>query len=270
MRLCHVLALLLLSTLPRWGAAADWRYAVGVHEFRVPDVDSATYGLTGSLLIDHRTDSGIRLFGIFDLYLDHDKDELDSDHIPVWWEVHVGADGDFWRTGPLRLGWTFDIESRENTVGAVERQVTALPALVAGFDNGVAQFALEAGVGWFFLEIDDDAPRVRGYSRSELPNNTRAYSFAAQLDLKLGDAWSVYARTQRWWDDHQTLETRYTAALRLASEAWAGGCLPKHSALVFSADRYEYNLDAYNKAGGPTILAWNDDLLLKLVLEIPW
>jgi len=268
--LVHVFALLLISALPGCCAAADWRYGIGVHDFRVPDVDSSTYGLNGSLSIDHRTEGGLRLFARGDLYLDYDKDKLDADHIPVWWEIRVGAAGDFWRPGPLHLGWAIDLETRENTVGAVERQMTALPALVFGYDTSAIQLALEAGVGWFYLEIDDDQPRVRGYSRSELPNNTRAYSFAARLGLQLGESWSLSVRAQRWWDDHMPLETRYTAALSLDVGSGAGGFLPQRSAVVLYADRYEYNLAAYNKANGPTILGWDDDMLIRLTLEIPW
>jgi hypothetical protein len=34
--------------------------------------------------------------------------------------------------------------------------------------------------------------------------------------------------------------------------------------LLLTADYYEYNLDVYQRLGEPTILPWNDDLLIRL------
>ena len=60
MKFSSTLAALLLASAASAGVAAeaDWRYAIGVHDFAVPDVDSHTYGLNGRLSVDKRTDSG--------------------------------------------------------------------------------------------------------------------------------------------------------------------------------------------------------------------
>ena len=93
MKFSSTLAALLLASAASAGVAAeaDWRYAIGVHDFAVPDVDSHTYGLNGSVSLDKRTDSGRHLFGSFDLFLDRDKDHLDTDHIPLGWQIPPAA-----------------------------------------------------------------------------------------------------------------------------------------------------------------------------------
>ena len=270
MMLARAFAALLLASAASGCVAADWRYGFGVHDFAVPDVDSHTYGLNGRVSVDKRTDSGRHLFGSFDIFWDRDKDHLDNDHIPIWWQSHLGSDGNFWRASRMRVGWTADVETRMNTVSSVERQITALPAVVAGYDGQILQASLEAGAGWFFLHFDDDAPREQGYDRNELQNSTFAYAATAKLALKLGESWTISGRAQSWWDRHQTLENYCQAALRMDARDWIGGGSMKQPALVLSADYYRYNLDVYNRANAPPVLRWNDDLMIRLFLEAKW
>lgn len=235
----------LFLALTSTSAAADWRYAIGAHDFIVPEVESHTYGINGSVLLDKLTDSKRHLFGSFDLFLDHDTDHLDPDHIPVWGQLHLGSDADFWRDNQMHLGWTADMKIRVNTASSVERQITALPALVGGYDAARIQASVEAGAGWFCLELDDDAPRQLGYGRDGLRNSTFAYEVAAKLKLKLGESWAISGQAGSWWDGDATLENQYQAALRIDASHWMAGSAMKHPELVFSADYYQYNLDFY-------------------------
>jgi hypothetical protein len=270
MRLSRAFAALFFASAASGGLAADWRYGVGVHDFVVPDVDSHTYGLNGSVSVDKRTDSGRHLFGSFDIFWDRDKDHLDNDHIPIWWQSHLGSDGDFWRANRMRVGWTADFNTRMNTVSSIERQITALPAVVGGYDGRILQASLEAGAGWFFLHLDDDAPRERGYDRSALRNSTFAYAVTAKLAFKLGKSWTISGRARTWWDSDRTLESHYQALLRVDASGWIGGGAMKQPALVLSADYYKYNLDVYNLPNAPPVLPWDDDLMIRLFLEAKW
>jgi hypothetical protein len=270
MKLACAFAALFFASAASAGGTEEWRYSVGVHDFLVPDVNSHTYGLNAGVSMDKRTDSGRHLFGSVDIFRDRDKDHLDNDHIPIWWQIHLGSDGDFWRGNRMRIGWTADIDTRINTVSSIERQITALPAFVGGYDGQVLQASLEAGAGWFFLEIDDDAPREQGYDRSGLRNSTFAYSAAAKLTLKLGESWAISGRARGWWDSNTTLESYYQAALRVDANRWFGGGSMKQPALVLSADYYKYNLDVYNRPNLPPVLRWNDDLMIRLSLEAKW
>jgi hypothetical protein len=70
----------------------------------------------------------------------------------------------------------------------------------------------QASAGWFFLEIDDDVPKARGYVREErgaFRNSTLGYSLAADLTLKLGSSFRPTARRGQWWDSHDWVETHY-------------------------------------------------------------
>jgi len=270
MKLSHAFAALFFASAASSAVAQDWRYSVGVHRLSVPDVASHTDGINVGVSVDERTDSGRHLFGSFDIYLDHDKDHLDPDHIPIWWQLHLGSDGDFWRGNQMRVGWTADINTRMNTVSSVERQMTALPALVAGYDGQNLRASLEAGAGWFFLEIDDDAPRNQGHDRTNLRNSTFAYAATAKLALKLNESWTISGRARGWRDGNTTLENQYTAALRVDASSWMGGGWMKKPALVLSADYYQYNLDVYNSPNLPPVLRWNNDLTIRLSLEAKW
>ena len=85
-----MIAVIMLAGAASTASADEWQYWVGVHDFKVPDVDSHTYGVTGGVSVDKQTKSGTHLVGSVDLFLDRDKDDLDPDHIPIRWDVHLG------------------------------------------------------------------------------------------------------------------------------------------------------------------------------------
>jgi len=256
-------AFLLLASVSGAAGAADRQYWFGVHDFSVPDVNSHTYGVTAGMGIDRQTKRGMHLVGSFDLYADRDKDDLDPDHIPIRWDVHLGSDGKLWQGDHAYLGWTADFNTRMNTVSSVEREMTALPAILGKYDGNIFQPSLKAGAGWFFLEIDDDVPKTRGYDRSDFRNSTFAYSVAGDLTIKLGSCCKLYGQAQEWRDSDVWLQTQYGAAFHVSAGDWMKG-----GELVLSADVYEYNLDVYQRPGEPVILPWNDDLLVKLIFKL--
>lgn len=263
MNLLRLLAAFALAGTAGAGETADWRYSFGVHDFAVPDVDSHTYGLDAGASVDERTAAGRHLFGSLDLFVDHDKDDLDPDHIPIWWKVHVGSDGDFWKAAAkMHVGWTADINTRMNTVSSVEREITAFPALVAGYDGDVFRASLHAGAGWFFLEIDDDVPKTRGYDRSDFRNSTLAYELAADTALRIGASWAVSAQALEWWDSDEWLQTQYKAGLQVETG--------RDTKFELSAEVNEYNLDVHNRAGALPILPWDDDLFIRVSVTKAW
>jgi hypothetical protein len=210
------------------------KYWVGVHDFSVSDVNSHTYGGFGGASFDKQTRRGWHLFGSADLFVDIDKDELDPDHIPIRWDVHFGTDGTWWKGDRTQFGWTANFDTRMNTVSSVEREMTALPAIVGSYDGGIVRTSLKTGAGWFFLEIDDDVPKTRGYDRSDFRNSTLGYTVAADVTLKLGACCKVDGQAQEWWDDDGWLQIQYGAAFHIDAGGWK-----KDSEVVLSADAYE-------------------------------
>lgn len=268
--LCVVVASL-PSWLPAAGAAdaADWRYSMGLHDFAVPDVSSDTFGIDASVSVDKRTHAGRHYVGSFDLFVDRDQDHLDSDHIPIWWMLHAGTDGEWFPLGAGgHLGWSAEVDTRMNTASSIERQITALPALVLAYDGDAVQASFETGVGWFFQEIDDDAPKERGFTREGLRHTTVAESWGGKVAARLGGGWSIAGSAQEWRDEDEWLETEYGAQLHVDADRWFRA---KGSELVLSAEVHEYNLDLYPRtAQGSAVLGWNDDLLIRLSYRVPW
>jgi len=264
----RLLATLLLTAAAASAAAADWRYSVGVHDFAVPDINSDTYGINGGVSVDKQTDGGRHVYGSAVLYVDYDQDDNDPSRYPIWWAIHLGTDGDFWKGERTRLGWNADLNTRMNTASSIEREMTAMPAFVAGYDADVFRASAQASAGWFFLEIDDDVPKERGYLREDrgaFRNSTFGYSLAADMTVKLGSTFSASGEAQEWWDSHEWLQTRYKLALRMATGQ------EQESAFELSADFTEYSLDPYFRPEvGVPIMPWDNDVLIRLSFETAW
>jgi hypothetical protein len=233
-----------------------------VHDFNVPDVDSHTYGVFGGASFDKQTRRGRHLVGSVDLFADRDKDDLDPDHIPIRWDVHLGTDGKVWQGVRTRIDWTADFNTRMNTVSSIEREMTALPAIVGRYEGDRVQASIKAGAGWFFLEIDDDVPKSRGYDRSDFRNSTFAYTAAGDLMIRIGSCCKIGGQAQEWWESDNWLQTQYEAAFHFDAGRWK-----KDSEVVLSVDAYEYNLDVYQRPGEPPILPWDNDILVRLFFK---
>jgi hypothetical protein len=262
MKIAFPLSILLLAEVTVAAHADEWRYSVGIHDFNVPDVDSHTYGVTGGIRIDKQTSSGRHYVGAAEIFADRDKDDLDPDHIPIRWDVHLSTDGNLWQGDRTHIDWTANFDTRMNTVSSVEREMTALPAIVARYEGNVFQPSLKAGAGWFFLEIDDDVPKTRGYDRSDFRNSVLGYSMAADVKIRLGACCRIDVMAQGWVDDQDWLQNQYAVALHFGADRWK-----KDSEVVLSADAYEYNLDVYQRPGEPAILPWDNDLLIRLIFK---
>lgn len=257
---------LLLSVGTSTAGAVQPEYWIGVQDFIVHDVDSHTYGLSGRAAIDTQTESGLHLVGSLDLFYDHDKDHLDPDHIPIRWDVHLGTDQELAQAARMHVGWAADVNTRMNTVSSIEREITALPEIAGWYEGDYLRTGLKAGAGWFFLEIDDDAPRLRGYDRDDLRNSTLGYTVAADAAIKIGAYCKLSGMVQEWRDSHEWLQSQYEAAFDVDTGKWI-----KDSDIELRADYYEYNLDPYQRTDTSlAALGWNDDLLVRLSYKTRW
>ena len=247
----------------------QWHYSLGIHDFIVED--SHTPGVNASLLIEHRTQTDILLTAAIDIYFDIDTDKLDPDHIPVWFKSDYAASGELYRVNPeFSLGWQLDLQGKRNTVSSVEKQVKLFPELTANFGGQQLQAQLKAGAGYYYLEIDDDVPKTRGYDRSDFGNSEFAYTLMGQLGIDATAELHMQVAAQTWQDDDQWLERQYRFEMSYQTDFWYPS-----SQLVLSAEHTQYNLDHYakvdvNSADYLPILPWDSDTLVRLSLVIPW
>lgn len=251
--------------------STDWRIAFGGHNTIVEQVDSHTLGAQAGFFVEHITDSNIRWKGDIDIYIDDDKDKLDPDHIPIWFETSFSVDGNLYRFSPaMNLQWQVTLDGKRNTVSSVEKQIKLFPGIVARYNSDKVYAGLTLAAGYYMLEIDDDVPRERGYDRDSFQNKTGAYSVAADTRVMLGKSFGIYAAAQTWNDGSDWLENKYTAVFSYHTDSWIADSL-----INLSVEYTQYNLDPYDyqnqsAPGYQAILPWDRDTLVKLYVDIPW
>ncbi|WP_338589950.1 hypothetical protein VXM60_17290 [Shewanella khirikhana] len=247
----------------------DWKLAFGVHDFQVESSD--TLGVHAAVSLDYVTDGGILLHGNFDTYLDRDKDKLDPDHIPIWFQSSYYARGNWLNLSEgLKLDWQLDLRGKRNTVSSVEKQIKFYPSLLLDYARPAFGATATVGMGYYFLEIDDDVPKERGYVRGEFGNDATAWMGDVGAYVMLAPGWKLSGGVEHWADGSETLETKYRAALEVNTPG-----LYKDSVLTFSMEQSRYNLDHYDKWPKDhedylPILPWDTDTLYRLYLTVPW
>ncbi|PHQ76665.1 MAG: hypothetical protein COB74_01215 [Shewanella sp.] len=264
-----VLCLSLASTFS--AKALDWRIAFGAHDIIVEQADSDTLGVGATFSLSHLTQSNILLIGSVDVFVDHDKDKLDPDHIPIWFSSNFRVKGELLRlSADSAFQWEVEASSRRNTVSSVEKQLKLFPGIGYEYDTKNFFAAVKVGAGYYFLEIDDDVPRMRGYDRGDFQNQTGAYTLAADTRFSLGSSFELSAAIQHWNDGSEWLENRYSVALNYAANTWV-----EDSVFVVSVEHTEYNLDPYAKVAVDDpdylpILPWDKDTLVRVYIDMPW
>ena len=266
----NCLAGLVLALAAQPLSAADWRLNAGVHDFVVPDMDSHTPGLGAGISGKHLTQTGTALSGYVDVYWDRDKDKLDPDHIPIWFRSAFLARGRLYDVSPAsRVNWLLDLRGKRNTVSSVEKQFKMLPGLSFEYSGASLGGSVSAFLGLYYLEIDDDVPKTRGYGRSDYGHGTGAYSVMLDGHTRWGDGWRLSGVAQHWGSDEAWLENQYKLEL-----AWHEPGTSDRE-YILSGEYTEYNIDVYAKVdlSAPDyvpILPWNSDLILRAYVSIPW
>lgn len=256
--------LLLLCTIPSLINASDWFMTYGIHDFFVREKSSHTFGADLGVLGEKTTDSGTRLNGSFTAFLANDQDKLDPDYEPLWYKMDVQAAGELYPlTSNSGFDWLIKFNSKINTPSGIEKQ----HKLFAGFDvhytTSAIKVSLKSLVGYYFLEIDDDVPLLRGYDTGDLQNKTTAYSVMADSKIRVNSEMNAYARMQQYRDNDQWLENQYELMINHDVTQWI-----QNSTLTLSAQHTKYNLEPYQRTGLTPILPWNSNTLVRLYLSV--
>lgn len=253
-------------------SAYDWKWSVGLHDMVVPEASSQTLGINGGISVSHLSGRGTLFSGSLNLLVDNDKDDLDPDHIPVWWTTELAWQRRVHEISPAsKLSWVVDVDARRNTVSSVEFEQKFFPSIVYDYAGGSVDAGLKAGIGYFRLEIDDDVPKARGYARGDFTNETGAGTLAGRLGCGLGSSSHISFRAQTWASGSSWLENE--AELLVSHDMTIGG---RQGTLVLRGEYSTWNLDEYSPAAAAPgeaylpILPWNDDLLVRLYFVMPW
>jgi hypothetical protein len=265
-------------------SALDWGMTAGAHDFVVQDIvndtpndglsagDSHTLGLNVGVYLEHTTDYGIYLGAKAEAFLDYDKDELDSDHIPVWFKFYLDANGPMIKFNENHMfKWYVLMDNRQNTVSCVEREVRQ--HIGVGYNLQAGGFTLDANAyaGFYYIEIDDDTPVSRGYNRQQTDDGEASNVLELEMSYAFAHNWYVYGGVRHYSANagFEKLETDYQALLSYKTDWWGKG-----TSLNLNIEYNDYDLSRFTVVNSDTqglpILPFENDMLVQAYVTIPF
>lgn len=226
----------------------NWRFRLGLSIFEVEESD--TFGMMAGIKGDYVTDNGVKLSMLFSATLDSDQDELDSDHIPIWFKSYLKAEKTLWQPSPdFGVLGTADFEHKMNTVSSIEQSADLMPGFKLDFATRVVELYAKFGAGLYYLEIDDDLPReYSDYPREDLTNGEVAWSQEYRAEFRIGEKLSLRGKYKNFRTfDSESLETREEVELDYH--------FAPTTEFVLKAEKTHYNLDQFERSAGNNGLA---------------
>jgi len=274
-RIIAVVVMSLFFSLPAF--AFDWGISLGMHNMSVegarpleqaPDGSTSyTPGVQVAFHAKSDVETAFQQKGYFKFLIDWDQDDLDPDHIPVWFNGEYRANMNivsFSERTALKM--VLDADSKANSVSSVERTLKFFGGVKGEYESKTFSVGLKTTVGYYFLEIDDDVPKTRGYGRDNFRNTAFAYSVTADTQFALGDRFKLILLAQTWQAQGDWLENQYKIQLDYDSNSWIEG-----STVSVSLLRSEYNLDPYQRDDtNLPILPWSEDTLFQAYIVMPF
>lgn len=236
-------------------------YSYGLHDFVVEE-DTHTVGINAGLFATYNTDETTRHLLSAEVFVEHDESELDPDHIPVWFRADYGFSKMLFNQGEaLKLNTIFDFSWKMNTVSSIEQYVKTGGGFAFSWKEGGFSLTPKVLLGTYYLEIDDDVPKERGFSRSDLSDGYKlAFMYGVTMSWEMAKDVSLAVELEEWKESGEWLE-RY-ASVQIKYKKY------ETFDVVFSVEKTTYNLSDFQK-NGIDILPWNEDTLFKLAIQIP-
>ena len=269
---------LLLSTVVN---AFEFEASVGVHDFVVSDIKndvaadgissgtSHTLGVNAAIYVKHQTANKINFLAKAEAFLDRDKDHLDPDHIPIWFDFLLDIDGPMYTINDKNaLKWYILMDNRQNTVSCIEREVRQHLGVGYEYKSGGFRFDFNLYAGFYYIEIDDDTPSARGYTRQDTDDGeaSNVVEFEAAYDFNKN--WSLYGNIKRYAANTGMENLEDNAEVRLT---YSGSeFLTDGSTLNFKVKHVKYNFDRFYRADvGVPILPFDNDTLIQAYVTLP-
>ena len=244
-------------------SAEHWKLRAGLTAFQVED--SVTFGIGFGAKGNYTTAGGTRLELLATAIVEDDRDELDSDHIPVWFKSRFRAEKQIAAITPAWLvDATLDLDHKMNTVSSIEQSATLMPGIKFGFHTRRLELFAKFGAGGYYLEIDDDLPEeYADYRREDLSNSEFALSQEYKVELALNDVLSFSYRYKDFRDtDWELLESRKKIKFTYTAD-------PRRK-FVLDIEKTHYNLDQFSRSAGDNglaVLPFNEDTYYQAYLE---
>jgi hypothetical protein len=280
-RLSVLVASLLLSSSV---SALEWGMSAGMHDFVVQDIvndtaadgisagDSHTLGVNVGVYLNHTNDYGVNFLAKGEAFLDHDKDELDPDHIPVWFKFLIGANGPMITMNENHsFKWYVEMDNRQNTVSCIEREIRQNYGVGYEFKSGGFKFDINGYLGFYYIELDDDTPVARGYTRMQTDDGEAANMLEIAMRYEFDKHWVIDARVKDYNTNagYTKLETDYIALVSYKSDWWGEGTSLNLNIEYNKYDFSRFTLDNPATEGRP-IVPFDNDMLVQAYVTIPF
>jgi len=235
----------------------------------IPSGDSHTLGLNLGIWAEHTTSSGINILAKAEAFLDRDKDELDPDHYPVWFDFLVDVDGIMSQINQHNyIAWYIYMDNKQNTVSCVEREVRQQLGLGWVYKKESFDIALNAYAGFYYIEIDDDTPVARGYNRQELDDGEAANTLEIEGNYRFSSDFDIYGRMRHYAANTGFEELEENYELQLNYHPTQSSFLYDGVALHLKVKYIQYNFDRFN-IHSVDMLPWDNDMLIQAYATIP-
>ncbi len=262
-------------------SAVSYEASVGAHDFIVSDIEtggkpahiedgtSHTLGLDIGIWVKHTTEKNINILAKAEAFLDNDKDELDSDHIPVWFDFLLDIDGPLYTLNENNYFlWYIYMDNKQNTVSCIEREVRQHVGLGYTYTNGGFKASFNVYAGFYYIEIDDDTPVARGYGREDTDDGEASHVFEFETSYDFTQDFSVYAYAKRYNMNMggENLEDNFLVQFNYKNIHFLNDNVSFH----LKAKYVKYNFDRFNKKGLLPILPWDNETLVQAYVTMPF
>jgi hypothetical protein len=277
-RLLPLMAPFLFSSVV---GAVEYEVSVGMHDFMVMDIvddvaadgisagTSHTFGINTAIYVKHQTERDIKFLAKAEAFLDNDKDHLDPDHISIWFDFLLDINGPVYSINENHsFRWYILADNKQNTVSCIEREVRQHFGLGYEFANGGLTLDLNVYAGFYYIEIDDDTPIARGYTRQDTDDGEASHVIEIKGQYDFNKNWTIRAYAKRYAANAgaEMLEDNYELFLAYKNLNF----ITDGSALNFKVKHVEYNFDRfYLPSAGVPILPFDNDTLIQAYVTFP-
>ncbi len=238
------------------------QYSYGLHDFIVQK-DFHTIGINAGIYAQYSMSNSIYHYASFEAFIEHDENEQDPDHIPVWFRANYQLKNSVFKPSEyFTVNTVFDFNWKMNTVSSVEQYVKTGLGVELAYKKAPLAFSFRLLEGYYYLEIDDDVPKTYGFGRSDLSIGfTPALAFVSNLEFDLTQQVSAHIGFSMWYAKDEWLEKFLLLEVKYHNVNWL-----KDSSIIFALEQTKYNLSNYRK-DGIDILPWDKDILFKISIK---